>query len=249
MREALHQIATPDGIMESFSVHPNGEGPFPAVVLYMDAPGIREELRDFCRRIASQGYYALLPNMYYRPGTAEFEYADLVDPAKSEATMKAMFTAMASLNNELVMRDTGAILDFLASQGSVKPGAMGCIGYCMSGQYVVSAAGTFPERFAASASLYGVGIVTDQADSPHLLANRIQGELYLGFAATDDYVPENVIPEITAALDAHGVTHNTQVFPETHHGFCFPQRSGVYVEAAAEKVWTEVFEMYARRLS
>jgi len=248
MIEATHQIETPDGTMETFSVHPDEGISYPAVILYMDAPGIREELRDFCRRISGQGYYVLLPNMYYRRGTTEFEYADLMDPATGEGTMKKMFSAMASLTNELVMRDTRAMLDFLAKQAAVKAGAKGCIGYCMSGQYVVSAAGTFPDDFAASASLYGVSIVTDQLDSPHLLADRIRGELYLGFAETDEYVADNVVPDLVAALDANGVVHNTQIFPATHHGFCFPQRGPLYDEASAEKVWDEVFEMYARRL-
>ena len=246
--------------MESFSVHPDaggasdgrgaldGSGAYPAVILYMDAPGIREELRNFCRRIAGEGYYVLLPNMYYRPGTTAFEYSELMAPASAAATMKKMFAAMSSLTNELVMRDTRAMLDFLGTQSAVKPGAKGCIGYCMSGQYVVSAAGTFPEDFAASASLYGVSIVTDKPDSPHLLADKIRGELYIGFAETDEYVPDSVIPDLVAALDANGVTHRTEVWPNTHHGFCFPERGPAYAEDAAEKVWTLVFDMYARRL-
>jgi carboxymethylenebutenolidase len=106
----------------------------------MDAPGIREELRDFCRRIAGEGYYALLPDMYYRPGTTEFEYEELMDPETGAATMRKMFDAMGSLTNELVMRDTRAMLDFLATESAVKPGFKGCIGDCMIGQYVVSAA-------------------------------------------------------------------------------------------------------------
>jgi carboxymethylenebutenolidase len=248
MVEATHQVETPDGTMECFSVHPDESGPYAAVILYMDAPGIREELRDFCRRIAGEGYYALLPNMYYRPGTTAFDYADMMDPEKGAATMKKMFAAMRSLTNELVMRDTRAMLDFLATQSTVKPGAKGCIGYCMSGQYVVSAAGTFPEDFAAAASLYGVSIVTDRPDSPHRLADRIRGELYVGFAETDEYVPDNVIPDLVAALDANGVTHRTETFPKTHHGFCFPQRGAAYCEDAAETVWERVFEMYKRRL-
>jgi len=248
MIESTHQIETPDGTMTCFSVHPAEGGPHPAVILYMDAPGIREELRDFCRRIASQGYYALLPDMYYRPGTPEFDYGELMDPSTGAATMKKMFAAMESLTNELVMRDTRAMLDFLETQPAVKPGPKGCIGYCMSGQYVVSAAGTFPEDFAAAASLYGVAIVTDQPDSPHLLADRIRGELYLGFAETDEYVPDNVVPELVAALDANGVTHLTETFPNTHHGFCFPQRGAAYAKDAAERVWERVFDLYARRL-
>jgi carboxymethylenebutenolidase len=236
-------VDTPDGSTETFTVHPDGGGRFPAVSLYMDAPGIREALREFCRRIAAQGYYAVLPDMYYRLGRLRFDFSQ--DPA---GVRKRMFEAMNSLSNELVMRDTEGLLAFLARQDAVKPGKTGCIGYCMSGQYVVSAAGTFPEQIAAAASLYGVGIVTDEPDSPHLLADRIRGELYLGFAETDEYVPDHVIPDLQAALGEHGVKHRLDVWPDTQHGFCFPERVGMYAEDAAEKVWGLVFDLYDRAL-
>ena len=249
MIEATHSVETPDGTMECFSVHPETTGPHPAVILYMDAPGIREELRDFCRRIAGEGYYAFMPNMYYRPGTIEFEYAELMSPETGAATMKKMFAAMDSLSNELVMRDTRAMLDFLATQPAVKPGAKGCIGYCMSGQYVVSAAGCYPDDFMAAASLYGVGIVTKHSDSPHLLADKMKGELYLGFAETDEYVEDNVIPDLRAQLDEHGVDYRLDIWPGTQHGFCFPQRGDAYHEASAEQVWELVFDLFKRKLA
>ena len=239
MIEKTIDIETPDGLMESFAVHPDGAGPFPAVILYMDAPGIRNELRDFCRRIAGEGYYALLPDMYYRVGFRMTRFDD--------EGMKEMFGAMRSLNNELVMRDTGAMLSFLAAESAVASGPKGCIGYCMSGQYVVSAAGSYPADIAAAASLYGVGIVTDRSDSPHLLAEKMKGELYLGFAETDEYVEDNVIPDLRTQLDEHGVDYRLDVWPGTQHGFCFPQRDA-YHEESAEQVWGLVFDLFKRKL-
>jgi carboxymethylenebutenolidase len=155
---------------------------------------------------------------------------------------------MRSLNNELVMRDTGAMLNFLTSESAVASGPKGCIGYCMSGQYVVSVAGTFPDDFRAAASLYGVGIVTDQSDSPHLLADKMKGELYLGFAETDEYVGDNVIPDLRTQLDEHGVDYRLDIWPNTHHGFCFPQRDA-YSEEPAEQVWGLVFDLFKRKLT
>ena len=242
MIERTHEIETMDGRMEGFAAHPDGDGPFPAVILYMDAPGIREELRDFSRRIATQGYYVLLPDMYYRLGRPRF------DLAAGDEERKRMFAAMGSLSNELVVRDTRGMLSFLADQPQVASGPKGCIGYCMSGQYVVSAAGSFPQDFGAAASLYGVGIVTDEFDSPHLLADRVGAELYFGFAETDPWVPDNVIPELIASLDKHDVRYRIDTWPGTEHGFCFPERTGIYKEEAAERVWERVFDLYARRL-
>src|SRR5437764_14345005 len=68
MIEQTPDIATKDGAMETFICHPERGGPFPAVLLLMDAPGIREELRDMARRLGTVGYYVMLPNLYYRAG-------------------------------------------------------------------------------------------------------------------------------------------------------------------------------------
>jgi len=245
MNEGIATIVTPDGDMETFIVtpdRPEGTETFPTVILYMDAPGIREELYGFARRIAGEGYLVLLPDMYYRLGRIRLNMENADD-----ALLKKMFDAMHSLSNKLVMSDTKAMLDWLEKAPQAKAGPVGCIGFCMSGQYVVSAAGTFPEHFAAAASLYGVGIVTDAPDTPHKLAASIKGELYLGFAETDQWVPDNVIPDLKAELDAHKVPYILDVWPGTGHGFCFPEREA-YVEDAAEQVWTKVFDLYARRL-
>lgn len=240
MNEAIVGIKTDAGTMETFSVAP-GDGTYPPVIVYMDAPGIREELYDFARRIAGQGYFVLLPDMYYREGKMRFD----INLGKDE--MRRMFATMKTLNNKLVMDDTKAMLAFLKTHKQAAPGPRGCLGYCMSGQYVVSAAGTFPDDFAAVASLYGVDIVTEEGDSPHLLAPKIKGELYFGFAETDRYVPDNVVPTLKKALDDNHISYRLETWPGTEHGFCFPQREA-YVEAAAEKVWALVFAVYERRL-
>jgi len=245
MIEQTVSIPTTDGEMESYLFRPDDTTTYPAVILYMDAPGIREELFDFCRRIADQGYCVLLPDMYYRLGKLRFDYKEL--SVESSPTRKQMFEAMGSLNNKLVMDDTRAMLDFLTADSLVKDGPKGCIGYCMSGQYIISAVGTYPKHFGAGASLYGVGIVTEQDDSPHLLAGTIAAELYLGFAETDPYVPDKVITDLKAALDRHGVSYRLDIWPGTEHGFCFPARP-LYKEDAAGQVWELVFSMFERRL-
>lgn len=242
MPEQIEHIEGPDGSIETFTVWPDDGVPHPPVILYMDAPGIREELYEFCRRIAGEGYYVLLPDMYYRLGRLRFP-----TPIPDDDTRAKVFGAMNSLTNALVMKDTRALLDFLDTNINAAFGPAGCIGYCMSGRYVVSAAGTFPDRFAAAASLYGVGIVTDKEDSPHLLAPRIKAELYFGFAETDAFVPDNVIPDLEKALTENSVPYALDIWPGTEHGFCFPERA-VYKEGAAEAVWKTVFSLFARRL-
>ena len=241
MTEFHVDVQTPDGVMACFAAHPDGAGPYPAVILYMDAPGIREELRDFARRIAGEGYFCLLPDMYWRAGTLRFDMQ--TDP---EATFPLMLKTMETINLEKIKRDTQGMIDYLDANDTVR-GPYGCIGYCMSGQYVVMAAGEFPNEIVASASLYGVQIVTGEPDSPHLKAADVKGELYLGFAEHDPWVEDNVIPTLNEHLADSGVNFDLEIHPKTEHGFCFPQRPA-YVEDSAEIVWHKVFAMYERQL-
>ena len=243
MTEKTIQIETPDGDMETFVVHPDAGGPHPVVVLYMDAPGIREELFDFTRRIAGEGYYAMLPDLYYRRGRIRL---DLSDPDPN--LRKEMFAHMRSLTNAGVASDTSALLDVAAADPAAADGPKGCIGYCMSGQFVMTVAGTFPEHFRASVSCYGVAIVTGAEDSPHKLAGNVQGELFFAFAEKDEYVPPESIDVLRETLERHGVEHQLDIYPGTEHGFCFPQRAWCYVEDAAEDVWRRSFEMFRRQL-
>jgi carboxymethylenebutenolidase len=240
--EREFNVTTPDGTMPCFAAWPDEDGPHPVVVMYMDAPGIREELYNFARRIAVQGYYAVLPDLYYRLGHHRFNLA-----RRTEKMTEMIFAAWHSLSNADVVRDTAALMDALGEEDAASDGPMGCVGYCMSGAFVTAVAGSFPDRFAANVSLYGVYIVTDKNDSPHLLAPQIEGEMYYAFAEHDRWVPMELIDNLRATLDAHGVSHETEVFPTTEHGFAFPERE-VYHEPSAEIVWDKMFKLYARVL-
>jgi carboxymethylenebutenolidase len=243
-REEFLPIETPDGVMETFVVHPDDDGPYPVVAIYMDAPAIREELYEFARRIAGQGYYCALPDLYYRRGRIRFDVARMTADDRKE-----MLDHMNSLSNAMVIADTEALLGVLAAQGPAGDGPKGCIGYCMSGQFIMSVAGTFPEHFRASISCYGVSIVTDNADSPHNLVPNVKGEIFFAFAEKDEYVPDAAIEILRQTLDENQIDFQLDIYPDTEHGFCFPQRTGCYAEEAAEDVWKRSFEMFARQLA
>jgi carboxymethylenebutenolidase len=170
------------------------------------------------------------------------------DLARRDDPMSAVIrAAMNHLSNERVAEDTGGLIAFLDAQAEVAPGPVGCVGHCMSGQFITTAAARYPSRMAAAASLYGVGIVTDSDDSPHLLLNRIKGELYYGFAETDHTVPEHVIPTLTSALEEAGTRHEVEIHPGTQHGFCFAERPA-YSPEAAERAWAKCFSLWERNL-
>ena len=94
MQEAQYEIQTADGVMDTFVCHPGEGGPYPAVVIYMDAPGIREELRNMARRIGTVGYYVLLPNMYYRTGLEGNYGFDLAQTRSNDSQRAKMFENM-----------------------------------------------------------------------------------------------------------------------------------------------------------
>jgi carboxymethylenebutenolidase len=238
-------IPTKAGEVDSFICHPERGGPWPAIIFYMDAPGIREELRDMARRLATVGYYVLLPNLYYRhgPGTV----LDVSALTADSPERKRMFDLMSSLTNAMIVEDTEALLTFIDGQAAARPGPLGCVGYCMSGPFAFTVAGTFPDRFAASASMYGVKLLSDAPDSPHLLAAKITGEIYFGCAETDHWAPLPMVEALRASLEAAGTDFEVEIYPEAEHGFAFPQRAA-YRKAAAERHWERLFALFHRKL-
>ena len=247
MHEYEAEIPTADGAMDTFVCHPDEGGPFPTVVMYMDAPGIREELRDMARRIGTVGYHVLLPNLYYRTGREGAYGFDLGRIRIDEDESAKMHAVMGTLTNARIVADTKPLLDFVRGAEAAADGPMGCVGYCMSGQFVVSVAAAYPDAFAAIASYYGVGLITEADDSPHLAADRIAGELYLAFASDDPHVPQSTVDALPAVLRTAGVAHRIEIYPDTEHGFAFPERA-VYSKAAAERHWARMFALFDRRL-
>lgn len=244
MIEKTVDIQTKDGGCTTFVVHPDRGGPHPVILFYMDAPAIREELRDMARRLASAGYYVVLPNMYYRAGVMEL---GAIDGSPGSAWLKRMFELMSSINIPLVMEDTTAWLAYIDTDPAARPGKIGAFGYCMSGQYAVNAAAHFPDRVAAAASLYGVALVTEAEDSPHLAARKAKGELYFACAEKDAYAPMEMVRTLEADLKANKVNAEVEVYLDADHGFAFPQRAAFH-KPSAERHWARLHDLFARNL-
>ena len=242
MIEQTVEIPTRDGATTTFIVHPERGGPHPLILFYMDAPAIREELRDMARRLASSGYYVMLPNLYYRAGVLEMTAEDRADPEH-----KRVFELMNSLTIPLVMADTDALLVYADKDPAASKGKAGCVGYCMSGQFAINAAARHPGRIAAAASIYGTFLVTDKGDSPHIAAPKASAELYFACAEIDRWTPLEAVEELGQSLQARGVDAEVEIYPGVEHGFAFPQRAA-YDKAAAERHWERIFTLFARRL-
>ena len=245
MREEIIDIETPDGKMETFICRPERGGPHPAVLFLMDAPGIREELYDMSRRLATVGYFVVLPNLYYRAGRETKYGPDVLENGSAEhARMRAVRTKMTI---PPVMRDINFMLAFLDGHLDARKGPVGTHGYCMSGPYSLAAAARFPHRIGAAASFYGTWLVSDAEESPHLTLGQAKGELYISCAEHDDLAPLDMVKGLSDLFDASGNPGEVEIQPGVHHGFAFPER-WCYDKDAAERHWERLISLYRRCL-
>ena len=252
MRERTVAIPTLVGRMETFITHPNEGGPFPAVVIYMDFWGVREELFDIARRVGTVGYCCMLPDLYYRQGRVRNEWrneknemisAHRLDPEQRRQAL----APLQQLSNAMVVEDTGALLRFIDKGEPVRPGGVGSIGYCMGGRHVLCVAGAYPERFIAGASLHGTALISEREDSPHHLARRFRGELYCGFAEHDPYASPAMIKQLSELLAASDLRYRYEIHPGAEHGYALPNRD-IHDKAAANRDWEIIFAMFRRQL-
>lgn len=238
-------IPTSDGECPTFVFTPtSGERPWPAVIVYMDAGGIRPTLIDMAQRLADAGYVVLLPDIFYRYGP----YGPFVPREVFAGDFRAVLgPLMATTDNLKAAQDTGALLAYLATRGDVAGIRIGAVGFCMGGGMAIAAAGTWPKRFAAVASFHGGRLATDDPASPHLLAPQLQAELYIAAAENDASYPPDMAERFEAALDEAGVRYRAETYPAAH-GWMKPDFP-VYDHDQAERGWSEMLDLFARTLA
>ena len=238
-------IRTADGDCPVHVLTPEGKGPWPAVIIYMDAGGIRPTLIDMGRRLAGNGYLVLVPDTFYRAGPY-----DLPTPKEMIASgdfMALIGPLMATTNPAKAAADTRYYLDYLDSRPDVKGAKIGTVGFCMGGGMAIAAAGTWSDRVAAAASYHGGRLATDDPSSPHLLAPKIEAELYIGVADNDASYPPDMAARFEKALDEAGVTYRSELYEGAAHGWMKPDFP-IYDEAAAERGWREMLALFGRTL-
>jgi carboxymethylenebutenolidase len=239
----LHiDLDTGDGQMGTFVTFPEEGGPFPVVFFYMDAPGKREELHDMARRIATTGYFVVLPNLYYR--TKDYFEFDF----ETGSNRDEMFELMSKIGNKMIVQDTSAMINFAESSEMADAERIGCVGYCMSGPFALSVAAAYPERVRAAASIYGVRLVVEALDSPHLGFAKTTGEIYIACAEYDDFVPVDMVNAVTKELSNSGAEGRVELYRDVHHGFAFPSRGNIYNKESAERHWERLHALFDRNL-
>ncbi len=237
MIERQVEIQTPEGSMTTFEYHPEEGGPYPIVLYLMDAPSIRPALRDMASRLATAGYYVLLPFLFYRVTP----YHEL-DPDEDRRSL------MQSVTRHGIIPDAQALLDFAAKNDKAdSDGKIGAVGFCMSGPLVMSLAQTWPDKVAAIASVHGAWVVTHEDDSPHRQIDQIKAEVYFGWADEDPTATVDEMKIMDQAMSDAGINYRIDFMEGAMHGFA-PPGGDRYNREAAEKHWERVHAMFRRNL-
>jgi carboxymethylenebutenolidase len=235
------EIRTQHGICPSYVYQPTCSGSLPAVLVFMDGLGIRPAMLEVGERLATHGYFVLLPDLFYRSGP--YEPMDprtvFADPEKRKILMEKYFALATQAN---IMSDTRAFLDYLAAQPEVKPGGIGTTGYCMGGLMSLTAAGTYPDRIVATASYHGGRLATDAPESPHLLVPKIKSRVYVAGAIDDASFPEDMKARLENALTKAGVDHTIETY-QARHGWVF-RDTPAYDAVAAERHWQTMIALF-----
>ena len=254
--EKTVEIKTPDGTCDAAFIHP-ASGAHAAVIIWPDAFGLRQSMRDMAKRLAAEsGYSVLVPNPFYRSSKAPvagidpatFSFQNKEDMTRLQGLMGAVNAAGAA------ERDAAAFVAFLDAQPQVdKSKKIGTQGYCMGGPLVFRTAAAVPDRIGAGGSFHGGGLVTANPTSPHLLIPKMKARMYVAVASNDDARQPEAKDALKAAFDAAKVPGEVEVYGGLH-GWCVPDMapSGgkpIYDKPDAEKAWAKLLALYKAALA
>jgi len=240
------RIRTADGQADAFAAFPGLGERHPGVLIYTDAFGVRPVLREMARELAGHGYYVLVPNIYYRHGTAPVtELPEHIGEEIRPAVIAKLMPLIEAHTTEQILRDADAYLSFLTAQPEVSAGPVAVIGYCMGVALAMRTAASHPGQVAAVAGFHPGFLVTRAPDSPHRVIPEITAQVHLGLSG-NDMKPE-AISELNRALDAAGVSYTTEIYPGTIHGFTMAD-TDAFNPAALQRHWDRLLPLLDRTL-
>ncbi len=239
-------VKTADGTADAALFYPEGKGAWPAVLVWADIMGLRPVFRELGRRLASQGYVVLVPNPFYRSATADAIIDAKIDFTQPEGRAK-LFGYRGAMNDTGVDNDAKAFLAFLDAQPQTdKRKKAGVQGYCMGGPLAFRTAAAVSNRIGAVGSFHGGGLVTKDANSPHLLIGKTNARYLVAVAQNDDKTAPDDKVVLRKTFDDTKKTATVEVYP-ANHGWCVPG-GGAYDAASAEKAWSELLKLYKTSL-
>lgn len=234
-------VKTPDGTADCYFVHPSS-GTAPGVIIWPDIFGLRPAFRQMGKRLAESGYSVVVVNPFYRVKKAPTAAAGAKTPIPD------LLPLAQALSLTTQTTDAKAFVAWLDTQASVaKNRKIGTMGYCMGGPITMRTAAA-SDRVGAAASFHGGGLVTDEADSPHLMAAKTKAQFLIAIAENDDMRAPNEKNVLKDTFGKAKLPAEIEVYAGAAHGWC-PPDSGVYNEPQAEKAWARLLVLFGKALA
>ncbi|HVY89699.1 MAG TPA: dienelactone hydrolase family protein [Hyphomonadaceae bacterium] len=238
-------VRTPDGECPATLAKPDGKGPWPGVIMFMDGAGYRPPLGAFAQKIANHGFVVLLPDTLYR--FRPYPGIDFSKPTSEDVRKQRMQMIMATSTLAAIQGDHGAFIAALDADRDVKRGKIGTTGYCMGGRISLMCAALFPDRVAAAAAFHPGNLVGDIGGDtlpPRLPA--IKAKLLVAMAKDDAFFTDPQQAEFTAAFKASHMKGSCMQWP-ARHGWTMPD-GPVYDAVQAERHWEELAALFEGEL-
>jgi carboxymethylenebutenolidase len=215
-------IVFPSGTTElsGYLARPEGQEPFPAVVIIHEIFGLNENMKDIARRFANEGYVALAVDLFTSPNRTvcmfRFMGQMLLTPLKNNSV------------NHLK-----SALTFLAEQPGVDGQRLGAIGFCMGGGFAIAWACS-DARLKAIAPFYG-------ANPRPLEAAARLCPVVGSYPEKDFTTPQG--RKLDVLLDQHHVPHDIKIYPNSQHSF-FNDQGPRYNAEVAQDAWQRVLTFF-----
>ena len=239
------EIKTADGLCDAFFVHPT-EVAHPAVLMWPDILALRPAFETMATRLAESGYAVLCVNPYYRNATAPV--VEVGESFQDESTREKVMPMYRNLSADTHTADAKAFVAWLDTQPQVDTNRqIGTMGYCMGGPIIMRTAAAVPNRIGAACSYHGGGLVTDKADSPHLLIPNMSSKFLIAVAENDDQREPETKAILAEAFEKNGLEAEIEVYEGALHGWCVLD-SRVYNQPQAEKAWARTLALFERAL-
>lgn len=235
--------------MKCSVVQPEGAGPFPVVLQFMDAGGLRDELKEMARRYSEVGVMVVTPDLFHRFGEGIGFDPRVAFAAGGDAHRAEMFATLGQLSDDMIMTDVTAVLEHLKSDEAAGDGPKGCVGYCLGGRAVVRTMAAFSDQMVAGSALHPSHLLNDKPDSAHLDISEIKGEMYFGFGGQDELTPAPVITAVREKLAEGEVDNVVDIIPDANHGFTMAGWPERYNPDADALHWKRTLDLFDRRLA
>ena len=247
MKKQHIKIKMADGVCDAYIASPDTNENLPAVLLYMDAFGPRERLFAMADRIASEGYFVLLPNVFYRMKAAPVVDIEKMGQKNSHFVelIPQIMPLIEAWSPEHQKKDAKDYLAFLRKE--TQSDKVGCVGYCMGGSAALRAAAAYPEHVQAVASYHAGRIGADTPNSVLKVLPQIKAEVYIAHADKDNSMPADQIERVRQTLDSAHVKFKAELYKEAEHGFTMSDHPA-YNPRAEIKHWETLFDLFDRTL-